>query len=614
MNMKKHASRKSPPLVEPVQIEALLRLARAGKVSEALDRLDVLKAKHPAFKPLYRLAWEIAGMVDDPSGAAVRAWDWTRVSPNSLLAWQALLEGASRVACYALALHARARLDALAKQPVTQAEDVATPLGILRFEEGVANDVARVLMSVGRFDQALAALEGYDNVMLLNNAALSCFHLGDVAGALQRFETSWQRNPRNFFALEHVMRFRLWTRGRESLAGLAESVKAAMPARPEDALGKAAALLILGDWRGADAAWRESAEAAFWSDIDKAEPSGFFDMVGGIAALRLGDVNAMSERFAAAADHLPGKRQHLGQIEHYAHNPEQAAPVDIELYPMGTWFGATWMGRLRKLMKQGGQDLEAQYDAHIQTCDAHADYLTVVAELGGEGGRFLAISMLKLRAKAGDAVALRHLVDLLAAPWGPDSVRSGLHRDLIEAGLLPAGAQVAMWLQGKRREIRHMAMQIHAEPSPLDLPAESLARIEQVSALMAQKEYAACVDILVDLIAGHPDVPLLYNNLAGIKEAMGHPESAVRALLGQALVIDPEYLFAKAGLARLNARQGDVEGATAMIQTLLGRESYHYSEWRTILLAQQEIAKQLGEAALEQGLREQLAALREQFG
>ncbi len=611
--MKKKPPRKSPPVVESAQLDALLRLARAGKVEEALDRLDALKLLHPGFKPLYGLAWELAGMINNAYEVVARAWDWTRISPNSQSAWQALLEEAPAVGCYALAIQARDRLDALSNRPVAVPKDIETPLGVLRFEEGVANDIARVLMATGRFDQALAVLEGFDNVMLLNNAGLASFHLGDVAGALNRFETSWQRNPRNLFALEHVVRLRLWTRGRDAVAGLAETIKAIPAARAEDAVGKLTALLVLGDWAGADAAWRESTEADFWSGMDEAEKSGKFDLAGGIAALRLGDLAAMRQRFATAADHLPNFHLQLSQIELDAAHPERGEAPDIEFFQPSVCFTTAWLDRLKKQFAKG-KDLEAQYDAHLQTCDAHADYLYITALLGGEAGRFLAISMLKLRAKAGDTLARQRLIDLLAAPCGPDSVRSSLHRDLVEAGLLPDGGVVTMLLQGQVREIRHMALQIHAEPTQLDLPAESLARIEQVSSLTAQRQYAACVNILIDLIASHPDVPLLYNNLAGIKEVMGHPETTIKALLEQALSIDPEYLFAQTGLARIAARQGDVERAKAMIEPLLGRDSYHYSEWRSILLTQLEIATQLADSGLVQGLNKQLAALQEQFG
>jgi hypothetical protein len=57
------------------------------------------------------------------------------------------------------------------------------------------------------------------------------------------------------------------------------------------------------------------------------------------------------------------------------------------------------------------------------------------------------------------------------------------------------------------------------------------------------------------VIAGHPDVLLLYNNLAGIKEALGHPESSVKALLEQALTIDPSVCQIRAGAHRRPARR-----------------------------------------------------------
>ena len=52
----------------------------------------------------------------------------------------------------------------------------------------------------------------------------------------------------------------------------------------------------------------------------------------------------------------------------------------------------------------------------------------------------------------------------------------------------------------------------------------------------------------------------------------------------------------------------------AMLQPLLERNSYHYSEWRSILLTQVEMAKQLGESTVVFGLNKQLTALQEQFG
>jgi hypothetical protein len=135
--MKKKAVRKSSSPVESAQIDALSRLARAGKVEEALARLDVIKAKHPDFRPLYSLAWEMAGRIDDPHGLAARAWDWTRASPNSQSAWQALTDAALPAGYYALFVYAQGRLNGLLNKAVALPEDIDTPLGPLRFDEAL---------------------------------------------------------------------------------------------------------------------------------------------------------------------------------------------------------------------------------------------------------------------------------------------------------------------------------------------------------------------------------------------------------------------------------------------------------------------------------------------
>lgn len=609
---KKTATRK--PAVEAAQLDALRRLARAGNHGEALRRLDVLKARHPDFKPLYGLARELASQARNPHQSVERAWDWSGASPNSQSAWQALSEDAFAGGYFALGLFARERLAVLTGGASEPPEDIDTPFGKMQFDEALANDQARMFMAVGRFERALTVLEGFDHVSLRNNAALIRFHQGDVAGALAAFEENWQREPRNLFSLEHLIRLRLWTRGRDAAAGLAARLKASQAERSDDALAKLHALLMLGDWPGADAAWRGSADADFWQGPQEIDKSGLFDFAGGVAALRLGDLEAMSERLGHAADKLPARRDLVKLMEFDTLAPELGEAPDIALGEANHWFPQRWIDRLGELGAKRGKAAEDHYDTLQRECAAHPDYLGLVAELGGEAGRFLAISILKRRAVAGDATAKQALIGLLARPCGPDKVRTVLHAELVEEGLLPEGGTVSMRVQGKVREIRHMAMKIHAEPSPPDLPPESHARLERMFDLMAGNRLDECLAILADLIERHPDQPSLYNNLASIKEGLRHPDGEIESLLEKAHGLDPDYLFAIAGLARIAARRGDVERAKDMIEPLLGRPSYHYTEWRSILMTQQAIAQRQGEFGAALGIRRQIEELQERFG
>lgn len=611
--MKKRSATKQA-VVTPDQIIAVRRLAKAGKVKEALERIDKYIAQHPGHKPLYGLAWEIAGMAKHPSWAVERALDWTRASPNSTAAWQALAEDALAGGYFALGFFARDHLAVLSDSAAPPLDDLDTPFGTMRFEEALANDTARVYMAAGHFDKALAALEGFDHVVLRNNMALIRFQQGEIGDALAAFEENWQREPRNLFALEHVVRLRLWTRGLDAAAGLVAPLKATPALRSDDALAKLNALLILGDWQAADAAWRASAEADFWQGPQEIDKSAAFDFAGGIAAFRLGDIKTMSDRLDDAARNDPDLRKPAMRLERASIAPELGEAPDIALGTLAQWFPQAWIDRLTGLKTYKGKETEDRYDALMRECDAHADYLGIVAELGGESGRFLAISILKLRAKEGDQAARQMLIGLLARPCGPDKVRTGLHADMVELGLLPEGGTVSMLVQGKLREIRHMAMKIHAEASPPDLPPESHAQLEKVFDLIARQRLADCIAILEKLIARHPDKPFLYNNLAGIKEGLGHPDKEIEALLQKAHALDPDYLFAIAGLARQAARRGEIERAKDMLEPLLGRSSYHFTEWRSILMTQVELAKAQGEFGAALKLQEQIFELQEQFG
>jgi len=611
--MKKQPATKKTP-VHPDQILAMRRLAKSGRVSEALGRLDKLIEQHPAHKPLYGLAWEIAGMAKHPAWAIERALEWTHASPHSQAAWQALAEDAMAAGYLALGFSAQGRLNELTGAVASALKDLETPFGTMSIEEAIANDTARVYMATARFDKALAALAGFDHVSLRNNAALIRFQQEDVGRALAAFEENWQREPRNLFALEHVVRLRLWMRGRDAAAGLAVALKSTPAERSDDALAKLNALLILGDWQAADAAWRASADADFWQGPQEIDKSAAFDFAGGVAAWRLGDFEAMSERLGDAAEGDPNLRETVKRIEWAAVAPETGEAPDIAMGALVKWFPQTWIDRLYDLKTRKGRETDDRCDALMRECDAHPDYLGVTAEFGGESGCFLAISILKLRAREGDETARQTLIDLLARPCGPDKVRTRLHVEMVEAGLLPEGGTVSMFAQGKLREIRHLAMKIHAEASPPSLPPASHARLVSMYDLMAHNKLKECCAILEDLIARHPEVPLLHNNLAGVKEGLGHPESEIEALLQKAHALDPDYLFAIAGLARLAARRGERERAKSMLEPLLGRDSYHFTEWRSILMTQIELAKAQGEFGAALNLQKQILELQERFG
>lgn len=611
MKRKKIPKKTTPVSTE--QIHALRKLARAGRTDEALKRLDALKSQHPGFKPLYSLACELAATSDYPYQAICRAWDWTHASPNSEPAWQALAVEAFALGYPALGRHAEIHLAQLTSVPAPPALPLPTPFGDMSFDEAVANDIARALVQTRRFTEAMTALEGFDHLSSLNNRAMIHFQQGDIPNALAGFEVSWRREPGNIFTLDYIIRLRLWRHGRDATTELLTPLKSAKPLRDNDALAKVQSLLILGEWQAADRAWRESAEADFWDEmLDSDPPYGSFHFAGAIAALRLGDLKVMTERFDLAMEVSDDRDEEIEHIGMAAYTPGLAEMPDIPLAGF-SWIPLSWIERMMELKTRKGKVFERDYLELLHDFDAHPDYLATQAQWGGEMGRYLAVALLKQRAKGGDTTARQTLLELLTLPCGSDEVRHGLLTDLVEEGLLPPDNTVSMLTQGEVREIKHMAVKLHADADPPELPTKAQAQLEKSFVLLHEGRHKACMQLLEELLRQHPGLPMLYNNLAGIKEALDYPEYEIEALFSTAHTIDPDYLFAIAGLARLEAKRGDLDKAAEMLRPLLERESYHFTEWRAILMTQLEIAKQNGDLKTASNLMEQIEHIQQQF-
>jgi Tfp pilus assembly protein PilF len=84
-------------------------------------------------------------------------------------------------------------------------------------------------------------------------------------------------------------------------------------------------------------------------------------------------------------------------------------------------------------------------------------------------------------------------------------------------------------------------------------------------------------------------------------------------LYRRAFEIDPDYLFARSGLAKHCAWRGDFEAAKEMLAPVLERGKYHYSEWRAILITQREMALKSGDRAAAQRIGSAILDLQARF-
>lgn len=594
---------------QSAQLDAVRKLSRSGRHEEAQTRAAELRARYPDFKPLLALAWE----VDDAAGyflsASLHAWDWSTSSPGSLAALEALQNSAFAAGLPALGASAATKLAQAEGKPLPDLPPLPGPLGDLTFDQAVAVDLSRLLLSFGRFGETIAALEGIDHPSTRNNLGLARFAQGEIAAALAGFEATWRQDMRNLFALHQVVRLRLWTGGHGPADELTDVLRDTQPLRAEDAYGKMFGLLLLGAHDEAIGTWQALQDAAFW-DEESARESSACAYFAGLAALRKGDMDAAGALFFEALnldpDNLDAERASTA-LMFRAFGKE----VDAKAGEFRDWFPQSWLAEYQAA--KGAHAKEAILDAQQRRCDAHADYLGAAAELGGEVVRFYAEGILKSRALNGDAAALGMLRSLLTRPCGPDKVRLDLDIWLQENGFVEAGQPQQLLVRGEVQELALRPMRLHAEKKDIGLPPASQTRLEQMHRLLARTDLHGALRIAEALAADHPENPTLIGNIANLKDALGHDMDEIETLFQRAAELDPAYLFAQVGLARIAARKGNTERARELLKPLQGREEYHVSEWRAIVIAEREIALTRQDMESVRQWDDALDAIRKQF-
>lgn len=193
--MKKSRTEARP---QPGQVEAIERCLDRGDLDGARERLPRLQAAFPNFKPLKRLAYEIAWQSGDPMRAALAAWEWCQASPNSTQAFDALADSSSIDFPY-LFLHAADRLIALG-------EDFDADLPALRAalsselseEEGRRLDLSVVFLGCGKVVEAAALVETIRHPSAQNNLGQALFGQGKVAQAEAIWASVLEMAPTDF--------------------------------------------------------------------------------------------------------------------------------------------------------------------------------------------------------------------------------------------------------------------------------------------------------------------------------------------------------------------------------------------------------------------------------
>jgi predicted Zn-dependent protease len=100
--------------------------------------------------------------------------------------------------------------------------------------------------------------------------------------------------------------------------------------------------------------------------------------------------------------------------------------------------------------------------------------------------------------------------------------------------------------------------------------------------------------LLKEALALEPNSPDLMNNLAEAYELQGRADEA-HALLLETHQRFPDYFFARAAVAIIRAKKGEVDEAKILLEPLRTQSKYHISEFVALCMAEVEMDLAMGQ-------------------
>ena len=590
---------RSPERPQAAQIDAIERCIERGSLHEAQQRLSRLQASFPGFKPLKRLAFEIAWDSGDKMRAAFAAREWSESSPNSVAAFAALADSSLGEFPY-LYLHAQERLRALGEggdekeQALRQALDPAVSL-----DEGLRMDWCRVLMAVGKVAEAGALVETIPHAAAQNNFAQAQFATGQIERAAAIFSDVLLKHPENSFALSRLARLNLWLAGKPEALAFGERLLAQPPSGTDTALLQLETGILLDRLDRAENIYAETLTTPWYAKAEEIG-EGTCDSIRHLGAL----IAWRGDRHDEALKRLDAIRASDKYREELRNqcfiSGFSADTPDWAVGDLSSWWPIARILALNPEKLGSDQELFDRWNVPMP----HPDYLVVTALNGGAGARSLALVALKYLAQSdGEAreatkeaarEALRQLVRL---PCGPDAVRSELQGWMLENGVIEQNVALPCYMEGKVTEIRPVTLTIReaATEEETVLSPNDFKRYERALDFIAEKRFDKARELVEQLLVRYPDYPRVLTSAATLREAEGEPLDAWAPLVRRAAEMDPGYLFAQTGFVKLLLKEGRIDEARERLAPFLQLTDLHASEWRSLLLAQIEIAKADGD-------------------
>jgi Flp pilus assembly protein TadD len=427
-----------------------------------------------------------------------------------------------------------------------------------------------------------------------NNLALALFFDGQVAAAIAECRRVLAHRPENITAACNLVRFLAWSGEREAAQEVWQPLCMHVPAElPMDALKltEAAAvmdddesvrrlLLPIGDWSAEEMGdWRHYVQVQQFlatADANMGNPKA--------AKRRLRALDDDDRRIQTLRDALRQGRSGLGLTSRFPYY------YSYELVPHKV------QQEFAALVEAAGDGSNPQAEKALKRFVARFPQLVVMAEkaIWDEDAVDFGLVTLRLVGTPAAHAALRRFAGSQA---GSDEQRMNALFSLQASGGAQPGEIFRIWRNGAIHEIELRGFALEPRYDRPQYKAKAAKLMEQGQTAMHDGRWAEAADLFRQVTDLEPRAYDAFNNLAAAVDMTGDREAS-RALLEQALTINPDYVFARVNLA-VKLLGEDVDAAVACLQPLEARTSYTPEEFVFYQygLAQVAVARKEFEAA-----------------
>jgi tetratricopeptide (TPR) repeat protein len=411
-----------------------------------------------------------------------------------------------------------------------------------------------------------------------NNLSLVSWMEGDVSGAILMAQAVLESHPDNIHALSNLIRFLVISNNFDTAKSYGERLKASHADAWDGWTKKVEGLSYLADDAGIVEVWKEAQAAK----VEESPAGAMFYHLSAVALARTGDTKRAIARWQEALERHPNYRIAQKNLE------------DIR-NPIGQRHGAWPFEWEQWLMLQTNKELKQALDELLRSLklgksrklipglrdflEHHPDVITRLPNILERGGPQGQEFVLNIAEQVKTPQLLNLLKDFALGQNGTDQMRNRTANMLAQAQIIPKD-KVRLWMEGEWREVMLLAYEFHDDL--LYKHSKQVGRLlGQAIQLLHyhQKEEAIEAEMLLrKALEMEPDSPDLMNNLA-LATLLQDKEAESNALIQQIVAQHPDYVFAKASLAKLHLIDGEVEAAEELLKPFLSRDRFHFSEF-----------------------------------